>query len=249
MPFLGQRSARPPSAGRVTANARHLPRRSSFRRPHPSSLLDFIVACIPRESPDWEDVAILRVADAARAVKDPGDPLLLPVAIRPLLRLEIFDALAHSFPVRRFRCHQRKQRPCSVHHPRALLAIPCHAALGIGLVIARGEVLAPTAIRVLRGEEKGTCLLQVWRGGRLASENQALDAEPGAVGEATSPRAVPRAISSLDGLDKPPTRRDRLLDLLCAVVGARLVEGVDGGEARHRALDVRVVDHDVAEDF
>ena len=64
-----------------------------------------------------------------------------------------------------------------------------------------------------------------------------------------SPRALPRAVIALNGLDECASRLDRRLDLGGAMVRARLVERIDGREARHRALHVRVVDHDVAEDF
>ena len=51
-----------------------------------SSRLALVAARVPCEGPHGEDITVLRVRDAARAVEDASDALLLPVAILALLR-------------------------------------------------------------------------------------------------------------------------------------------------------------------
>mmetsp|Transcript_9676 Transcript_9676/g.30642 ORF Transcript_9676/g.30642 Transcript_9676/m.30642 type:complete len:321 (+) Transcript_9676:203-1165(+) len=208
-----------------------------------------VLVGVSSERPDGEDVAVLRVRNAASAVEDAGDALLVPVAGVALLRDEVLDAALDRGAIGRAGRHQREQCPRGVDDARAAVAPALRAVLRVSLVVARGEVLAPAAVRVLLGEEEMARTAERVGVLGLSREHEALDAKPRAVGEAAAPRAVPRAVLALDRLDEASAGRDRLLHLARAVRRVGLVEGVDGRERRHRALDVRVVDHDVAKDL
>lgn len=120
--------------------------------------------------------------------------------------------------------------------------------LRVHLILARQIRLPPAAVRPLPPHEKrGDPPLRVARVHRQPQRAQRLCAEPAAVREAHRPAAVPRAVRPLRALHPRPATAQRGGDLALAVARHTRAERRQRCDACGRALDVGVVDHDVAE--
>src|SRR5262249_45942303 len=177
-------------------------------------------------------------------VEDPGTGLWGPAPVGLLSHSQPRRAAPDRVAPRVSGGRQGQQGP-GRHHRMAA------GALGIRATAAALQRLAPTAIRALPLMEEADCRFEsrmLWTNAR---RDQAQNAEPGAVGEANAPGALPGSVASLGVDQKIAAALDRSGDPLplprlearrrAPIAGQRLDTG-------GRALHIRIVDHNPRED-
>jgi len=209
-----------------------------------------VLVGVPAQRPHGKYVPVRGVRNSARAVEDPRNAFLRPVAVGTLPRAQVGHAPAHGGHVRSVGGHEGEQGPRGAHDPTALVvAKELHALAGVLLVEAAGEVFAPPPVGVLVLEEEGARLVQRGAVQRFPRLEEAFHSKPRRVGEAAAPAPVPRPVGPLNVEQELPGPRHRAHHLFWAVVREVLVEQSQRPDGRVGALHVRVVDHDVAKDL
>mmetsp|Transcript_18564 Transcript_18564/g.32295 ORF Transcript_18564/g.32295 Transcript_18564/m.32295 type:complete len:224 (+) Transcript_18564:141-812(+) len=186
-----------------------------------------VCGCIPSKGPDREQIAVCCVCDATRAVENAADALLGPISGRLLFSHQVLHATLHSPDVFAFPNHKCKQCPGSCYNSGATCAILLHSPWGVILVVARPEILTPASIVILLLKQEMHGLSHRLGIGALSCCHEAFHTKPGRISKAACPRAVPRAIRSLNALDKLTSEFDSIIDFLLAVVRVHAAESTE----------------------